>query len=164
MVNEIKALIKQIEVFDTLNNYKIEFGLLNDSHLPAEVSILNTDDTVTKITMTLGEVMYFTEFGTMTIPPRPILKQCVLWANEVINKFIDEAFIGVFEKGWTKKTIEQKLKKLSIPIEDYIKNQIEIMLISNATLSNILHVKDENKYLYDLRKLKNHIHCKITKK
>lgn len=164
MIKELKELIKQLEIFDVINNYSIEFGLLDgDNYLPVTVTILNTDNSTTETTMSLGEIMYFTELGTMTIPPRPVLKQCILWANEILNKFIDDAFIGVFEENWTKADLENKLISLAPRIEDHIRNQIETIIISNSTLANILNVEDENKYLYDLKKLKNYMRCKIIK-
>lgn len=158
-------LENKLKIFNSLNNYYFEIGILDeDRYRTVEVNVLNTDDSITKIEMQLEEVLYLTEHGTMTIPPRPILQNTFGYISNKLKAAIDEIFIGVFSKNWTEREIEVRLRDLERQIEAYIQNQASAMVSSNATLANIINVKDENKYLYDLNKLKSYIKCRIIKK
>lgn len=162
LLSEIK---KETKTFESLSKYHIEFGVLvEDEFKTVEVSVLNTDDTVTKIPMTVGDVMYLTEYGTLTIPARPILDLALNWVNNELDKIIDDVFVGVYQNNWTEADIDTRMQRFSTEIQIYIQNQMQKTIQSNSNLASLINVKDENKYLYDLNKLKYYIKCKIFKK
>ncbi len=162
MNNFIDDLEKRLNIIEELSQYSIEFGIFTEDGIKTvTVNVLNTDDTISKISMEVGDVMYLTEHGTLTIPARPILDNCIYYISnnlyETLNKIIDE----VLEFNLTRDQIIKKLEDFCIKMQIWIQAKMVEIVNSNATLSNLLNISDENKYLYDLRDLKNYIKCKI---
>lgn len=164
MINLSKELETRFAIIEKLNQYSIEFGILTeDKFKKVQVNVLNTDDTETKIDMDLGDVMYLTEHGTLTIPARPILELTLKWVNNELDKIIDKIIDGVIKFNWTNIEVERVIFDFGKQIELYAQSQAEQIITSNSVLSSLLNMKDENKYLFDLRKLKYYIKCKIIK-
>lgn len=165
MEDIISEFKKDINTFETLKKYHIEFGVLvEDEFKTVEVNVINTDDTITKVPMFVGDVMYLTEYGTLTIPARPILDQALTWINNELDKIIEDVFVGIFRYNWKEEDIDARMQRFSTEIQTYIQSQMELMIGSNSNLASLINVEDENRYLYDLNKLKYYIKCKIFKK
>ena len=165
MITAFDEITKQLSIMNILNSYCIEFGVLTeDEYKTVEVNILNTDESITKLPMFVGDVMYLTEHGTLTIPARPILELSLKWVENELDKIIDEIFTNVLNYNWTLVDINTRMQRFATEIQIYIQSQAERIIQSNSTLSSLLNIKDENKYLYDLNKLKYYIKCRIFKK
>ena len=165
MEDIISEFKKDINTFETLKKYHIEFGVLvEDEFKTVEVNVINTDDTITKVPMFVGDVMYLTEYGTLTIPARPILDRALTWVNNELDKIIEDVFVGIFRYDWKEEDIDARMQRFSTEIQTYIQSQMELMIGSNSNLASLIKVEDENRYLYDLNKLKYYIKCKIFKK
>ena len=161
-MNSLSNLEKQLNVLDLLSRVSIEFGIFTeDATKSVTVNILNTDDSITETIMDVGDVMYLTEYGTLTIPARPILDNCIYYVSTNFEDELNKIIEGVLNYNWTKDDIIKRLDDFAIKTEIFVKGKMEEIVASNATLSNLLNVEDENKYLYDLKKLKNYIKCKI---
>lgn len=161
----VKEINDKLDVISVLNKYEIEFGVLQeDEFIPVKVNVLNPDETTSEVDMTIGDIMYFTEKGTITIPPRPILNDCLLWVNQQINRIIDKIVDGVFNGFWTEDRIDSEMFAFGLQIQDHARMLLENMIRSSTNLSSLLDQTDEKQFLYDLNKLKNHIKCKIIKK
>ena len=161
----LKDFKDKISIIEILNTYIIEFGVLTeDEYKPIKVSILNPDDTVTEAELTVGEIMYFTEHSTITIPARPILWKTLMRVKQELDSLVDKIVVGVFQYRWTEYDIYSELNLFAEQIELYAQTELEHTIQTNATLANLLNIKDENKYLCDLKILKRYIHCKIIKK
>jgi len=111
--------------------------------------------------MEVGDIMYLTEHGTLTIPARPILDNCMYYISTNLDNELDKIIDGVLTYNWTKDDIMKRLNEFAIKTEIYVKSKMEQIVTTSANLANLLNVEDENKYLYDLRQLKNYIKCKI---
>lgn len=161
-MNEIiNELLNQILTFQSLGDYLLEFGVFEeDSWKRVRVNILNADSTTTIIDMSIGEIMYFTEYGTLTIPAKPILEIILGWVNNQLDLIIDTIFDGVFNKNWTKKDIEEELNIFIIRANTYIKGLVKTF-DDNNFLSNLL---GNNKELYNLIDLSKYINIKLIKK
>ena len=161
-MNEIiNELSNQILTFQSLGDYLLEFGVFEeDSWKRVRVNILNADSTTTIIDMSIGEIMYFTEYGTLTIPAKPILEIILGWVNNQLDLIIDTIFDGVFNKNWTKKDIEEELNIFIIRANTYIKVFVKTF-DDNNFLSNLL---GNNKELYNLIDLSKYINIKLIKK
>ena len=158
-------LQNQVKIFQTLENYSLEFGIFaEDTNTIVQVNILNSDQTVSKLPMTLGDVMYFTENGTLTIPARPVLENLLTWINNKLESIIDEIYDGVFYYDWKEPQVESRLYAFINEGNDFLKTEIENMIENNNYLSTIIGIKDNQKYLYDPKKLSNFIKLKLIKK
>lgn len=165
MIDILDDLTKQLSIIDELNNYYIEFGILTEDEFKmVEVNVLNTDDTITKILMSIHDVMYLTEYGTLTIPARSVLQLALAWVTSELDGLIDKICDNVFNYNWTIYDIDSEMEKFAIKVKFHIQYEMETMIRSAANLASLINQKDENKYLFDLNKLKNYIKCRIFRK
>lgn len=67
-------------------------------------------------------VAIWNEFGTDTIPERSFFRSSIDGNEEKINKWREEAILGVLENGWT---AEKSLENLGFKIQILIQNKIQ---------------------------------------
>lgn len=165
MIKYLTDLIDKIKIFEVVNNYYFEFGILQeDEYITMDAKVVDiVDDTEVIVKMPLKEIMYLTENGTLTVPARPILEKTIYWIKERLSSILDDIFKNVIENDWDEIKIENRLREFSIEVENYTRNQFILSVQSNSTLSSILNIEDETKYLYDLVKLKDYIKCRLRK-
>ena len=162
MNDDLISLEHRLDLISRLSKYRIEFGIFaEDISKKVSVDILNADDSITKIDMEIGDIMYFTEHGTMTIPARPILETSLYYIETNLNKTLDTITDGILNFYWSEDEVLKHLEEFATSMQIYLRAKVHEMVNNNATLANILDQKDENKYIYDLKQLKNYIKCKI---
>ena len=151
----------EIELLEYLSQWEFTFGILDsDSQRLIEITILNTDNTQTTQIMKLGDIMYFTEYGTVTIPGKYILEKSLTLLNPVMDKKIGEIVEDILEERADRKTIEKDLKKLAFRLETILRNYIVGLVDKTNKIGSILYQdKDDNRYLYSLEKLSKYIKC-----
>lgn len=148
-----------------LEKFEIKFGIFQeDGSKVVEVNVLNTDDTTSTAKMTIADIMYFTEKGTVVLPGRYILEKCLNHVNNQLDIVLDEIVTTIVEKDIEETDIFNRLQAFAISLENYIKS-VFISTIHNVNnLGTLLNQKDENKYLYDLRNLQKYVKCKVIRK
>ena len=93
-VNLLEEFTKQIAIFETVSKYTIEYGIMpEDGSKMLSVSVLNTDDTLTTTKLSVEDVMYLTEYGTMTIPARFILKKAYQMIDFNLDVFFGKSIV-----------------------------------------------------------------------
>lgn len=155
-------LSNNIELLDYLSNCSIEFGILDDfNQTLVNVNIKNTDNTITSTKMKLGDVMYYTEYGTLTIPGKFILEKITPEVENILEKGISEIIDVIIEEDQNVNFIKDSLNKICLKIEDKVKNYIVLYSKQHDTLGRIIY-KDsaQNNYLYDLEALSKYIKCR----
>lgn len=163
-VNLLEEFTKQIAIFETVSKYTIEYGIMpEDGSKMLSVSVLNTDDTLTTTKLSVEDVMYLTEYGTMTIPARFILKKAYQMIDFNLDVFLERVLSGVFQYNWSASMVEIEFNNLAQVLENSLRSSLDIIVGSNATLSKLLKIEDENKYLYDLKQLKQYIKVKVNR-
>ena len=71
-----------IDNLKILNKFQIIFGIFQeDGSKVVEVNVLNLDDTTSTTKMTIADIMYMTEYGTIVLPGRHILDRCLEYLN-----------------------------------------------------------------------------------
>lgn len=162
MINEFEEINNKLKLVDLLKNYTIYIGVFNGKEFTElEVNVLNTDDTVTKIPMNITDIIYLTEHGTMTIPARPILERVVLQIQNNLSNVLEKIIDGIFEKDWTENDVRHSFREFELFINSQIVAIFNEEINKYSYLSNILNIKDENKYLINLHTLKQYITCEI---
>lgn len=157
-------ILKKVKLISILNNYYIEFGVLQeDEYINIDVNILNIDDTISKVNMTVKDIVYITEYGTVTLPGKHILTKLLYLIDIRINKILNEIVDGVLENDWTENYIEAKLEELETHLQIYIRSIIRSELVTSS-VNATLGIKDENIYYYNYDVLERFIKCKIVKK
>ena len=157
-------ILEKVKLISILNNYYIEFGVLQeDEYINIDVNILNIDDTISKVNMTVKDIVYITEYGTVTLPGKHILTKLLYLIDIRINKILNEIVDGVFDDDWTENYIESKLEELETHLQIYIRSIIRSELVTSS-VNAMLGIKDENTYYYNFDVLERFIKCKIVKK
>lgn len=151
----------EIDLLDYLNSCSIEFGILNgDGELSLDVTILNTDNTTSIQKMKVKDIMYFTEYGTMVLPGKYILKKSLAIINNILSlelsKLIDELFIGDKNKSY----IENQMRMICLKIQNQVKSFL-INYITEYEKTGVLINKDLNQseYLFPVKNLIQYIKC-----
>lgn len=158
--------MNDLELLDSLSHYYFQFGIFTkEGEQKVDVNVLNTDNTITTVKMKIAEVMYFTEYGTVTIPGQFILDKSLVYINRILNTDISLLVDRILE-GYSNPTeIETTLKRVAEKAENYIRNFMKNTIKKNNILGNIINEgKDSNKYIYDLNNLSNYLHCILLKR
>ncbi|MCI6330178.1 MAG: hypothetical protein MR775_05080 [Erysipelotrichaceae bacterium] len=153
-----------IDKLNILNKFRIEFGIFQeDGTKVVDVDVLNTDETTSTTQMSIADIMYFTETGTMMLPGRHILDKCLIYINDRLDSVLDIIITDILERDISENEIQSKLTEFVIEIEYYVK-AVFIATIHNVNnLGTLLNQDDENRYLYDLKKLQKYVKCKLIK-
>ena len=113
--------------------------------------------------MTVGDVMYLTEAGTVLLPGKHILDRLIFEIDHRINIIINEIIDGVFNDNWNDNEIDSKMRELETHLREYIKNKIRSEMNFNG-MNALLGIKDDKEYLYNYQQLEQYIKCKVIKK
>lgn len=154
-----------LNLIKELSKYKLEFGLFEeDSIKKVKVKVLNTDDTITNIDMELGDVMYFTENGTMTIPGKHILDRCLNEFNQMISNFYEDLIYDILnETILDESSLVLRLTEFSLKLQALVQVRFMTFAEENNIVGTILQQKDGNKYIYSIKSLSKYIKCKVIK-
>ena len=150
-----------LELLNYLSTCSIHYGILDsEGNKVVEVNILNTDNTITTKEMKVADVMYFTEYGTITIPGKYILQKTTTTIKRMIKEKIEEIVRDIFKEEKTPTYIQNQMNQLCLNIQDLIRNNMITYVKNSNKLGQIIHKDvDDNKYLYDLFELRNYIRC-----
>lgn len=163
MQDFFKDLNDKEEKLMFLNGLIIEFGIFEeDGTKKEEITIFNLDDTVSKKEISLNDIMYLTEKGTITLPSRPILERLKSKIEyEFKYNVYDNILNGIFNLNWKRVDIINAINLFVNKINDVlIPTTIEEIVSSNSIISGILEEEETQKYTFNLKKLKKIIKCK----
>lgn len=155
-----------IQLLDSLSQYYFKFGIFtSEGQKTVDVDILNTDDTTTKVSMKIADIMFFTENGTISIPGQYILDKSLLYINrlltEELSPLVDKILTGNSSEG----EIENTLRRIALNVENYIRNYMQSVIQNNNRLGSIINEgADSNKYIYNLNELSKYLRCTLLKK
>jgi len=155
--------MNKLELLDYLSHCSIEFGIFdNNGNQSVNGIIYNTDDTITQKKLKVRDIMYMTEYGTITIPGKRILEKTSLYASRRLKEETENLIREIFEKDLDKSYIETVLKRLCLEIRDYIRNYMIVSVEKTNRLGSLIGLdEDQNKYIYDMMDLSKYIECKL---
>ena len=159
-------MMNDIQLLDSLSHYYFQLGIFtSEGQQIIDVDVLNTDNTITKVSMKIADVMFFTEYGTITIPGQYILDKSLFYINKLLTNelsiIVEKIFLNNLQEG----EIENILQKIAIKVENYIKSYMQNTIKKNNRLGSIINEgSDSNKYIYDLNKLSKYLKCTLKKK
>ena len=160
ITQEIERISNTIDYFKKI---RIIFGVFEEDGRQMEtISVYNTDGTVTEEKMSLSDIMYLTEKGTIMIPPKPVLESVYGQINFYLPRMLDEIVHGIEYDNWDTIKIREKFNWFNTQINEiYIPNAITMVLSSDNFISGLLNEKEDQNYTFDLKKLKKYIKSKI---
>ena len=160
-------MFKRLEETEKIVNYfklvRIEFGIFDEEGSQLEtITVLNLDGTKSTAKMKLSEIMYLTEKGTITIPPKPVMRRIMEQVQYWMPRVVAEIFDKIKSENWGIPEIRDRLVLFNKQINDlYIPNAIASILSSDNVISGILEAEHDQNYTFDLKKLKKFIKSRI---
>ena len=153
-----------IESLKLISQYSIEYGILTENGLKTvEVSILNTDETISKTKMTVKDAMYFTENGTLTLPGLHIFNKVSIFIDQLINNTLDDLLTKILENNISGNYIDIAFKELEFKITEYLQNEYQNTISGMNKLNAILSENKDKVFLFSPIELKKYLTCKVNK-
>lgn len=155
-----------LDLLESLSNYYIEFGIFTSEGMQTVNIPVSSEDTDTIMQMKIGDIMYFTEYGTLSLPGTFVLEKSLYQINYLLNESLSDLVDRILEeKIQNESEIDSYFQELCLKIQTLVQNYIRSMIQNNNKLDNLLNVDNtDNKYIYDLDKLSDYIKCKYFKK
>lgn len=153
----INAYNKVLEAYNSMNDYKIEIGVVSsDATRKEEISIgINN-----------AELMYIHENGSPinNLPARPVLQLTINYTIHTLFpqtlKRIDD---GCFNKNWSKKEVKTELEKMCIRIQNYARNVIYRSNLLAPNKPSTIKAKGSDRPLLNTGQLARSITCRLVK-
>lgn len=147
-----------------INKARFSIGIHDDiGDKIEEVTIFNLDGSTTKTELPLADIMYYTEYGTITLPAKKVLRTIARKIKYDFQKTLPELIHHIVHDNYDEEDIrnflilynEQKINNL------FIEEAINEILASDNVISGILGEEEDTHYTYDLKKLKKFIKSKV---
>lgn len=154
-----------ISLLVDLSTVSFEVGVFEeDAGIEETATISNLDGTVSKVKTTVGEIMYLTENGTISLPGREllsnILKDISIYINPLLSDLTDRIMNGSIKSSSEIMIyLEVMLAQINHGV---IQNSINNTLAQLNNINTILKSNADNNYIYDISKLSRYIKCKIN--
>ena len=178
-MKEIEAILKEVikeatEVYNTINNYAIEIGVVENKPREKEkktTTIKRADGVKLKFTtiiyddITNAKLMYYHENGCPRrgIPARPVLDYTIDYAyKKLLPQTLKRIEEGCFKQNWSKDDVKLELEKMCKRMQNYARNIIHSndgRLVRNATSTVLL--KGYNHPLLRTGQLSKSITCRL---
>lgn len=155
-----------LDLLESLSNYYIEFGIFTSEGMQTVNIPVSSEDKDTIMQMKIGDIMYFTEYGTLSLPGTFVLEKSLYQINYLLNESLSDLVDRILEeKIQNESEIDSYFQELCLKIQTLVQNYIRSIIQNNNKLDNLLNVDNtDNKYIYDLDKLSDYIKCKYFKK
>ena len=151
----------EIDLLNFLSKVVIEFGILDsEGQLIVNVDLTDSENNLTSIPMTVRDIMYFTEYGTISIPGRFILEKSLVNINKLLDRELNKLTNDILEGDKTESYVRNYVNEICLKIQNLVRNYMISFVKNNNRLGEIIHSdKDENKYIYSLNELSKYIRC-----
>ena len=125
------------------------------------ITIKNIDGTETSHEMSVSDIIYLSETGTLNTPPRPFIKNIEDEISKKLDEELPKIVDGIIKEDWEIGRVIAEFTRINAEINGtLIPKVLNEMLSSNNYINNIIGTKnDEYTYIYDLKKLVKFIHC-----
>lgn len=163
-MNEIfKDIIKQVEILEILNEVVLEFGVLDNGKY-ITVVVFYGDGTGTDYKISVDEIAYLAEYGTVSFPGTHILQQLFYEVEKQFEAKLDEITDNVFNGRWDLSEVDRVLNNFEIFINDYISGRLGGYVKEMTYLADKTKQPDLIDFPVDISLLKKYISCKIYRK
>lgn len=154
--------MNNLDLLEYLNKCSIEFGIFDgNGQKIIDATVYNTDDTKEIKPMKVRDIMYLTEYGTITIPGKRVLEKSLLYIKRLLKEEISKLVVEIFEKNINESYIISVYERICLQVRDYIKNYMIALVGKTNRLSGILGTDDQNRYVLDMFELSKYIECKL---
>lgn len=154
--------MNNLDLLEYLNKCSIEFGIFDgNGQKIIDATVYNTDDTKETKPMKVRDIMYLTEYGTITIPGKRVLEKSLLYIKRLLKEEISKLIVEIFEKNINESYIISVYERICLQVRDYVRNYMIALVGKTNKLSGILGTDDQNRYVLDMFELSKYIECKL---
>lgn len=152
-----------LQLLGYIQRYTIEFGIFDgNGQKVVEANIYNTDNTVTTTPMKVADIMYLTEYGSISVPGKRVLEKSLLYIKRLLKEELTKMIIEIFEGKSDEGKIKSSFEIICLKIRDYVKNYMIATITKTNRLGAIINKdKDDNQYFYNLFDLSKYVECKL---
>lgn len=157
---------KELEVLNLLNKYELQLGIFDsEGSKKININIIDIDNIEKEIKISVKDIMFFTEYGTIKLPGYRILEKSLFYINNIFTNDISKLIDKILENLISLQTLEKELKNIEVKLENLIKNYINSLLNNYLKINKILNFEEPKyTYIFDIKELNKYIKCKIVKK
>ena len=166
MRDEFVELQHQINLFLQLKYYQIVIEAYNGETVIPIIGY-QFGNTSQEITLSVNEILYFTEYGTLSTSGYHLFEKLANWISQKISPVVDRIFDGIFQRNFTEDDVWLELNRFEHFMNGGALFQYLSEYISDFSfLSNLIGIPEESSEytVLDRNVLKNYIRCKIYKK
>lgn len=154
-------LSDEIELLEWLSRYSLEFGILDEDGETLIPIVSKTEEEETRTSMKTKDAMYFTEYGTFSIPGRFLLDKCLPLVNLSFDAALEKLSEEILEGRKDKAYIDVRMKEIALRIQDIVRNYVFSYPEKENVIGKILGKEGETtKEICDLKELSKRIKCK----
>ena len=159
--------MNELKLLGSLSEYYIEYGVFTSEGIKTVKINVEGEDQNTSIEMKIGDIMFFTEYGTLTIPGTFVLEKSASYIDNLLNDEISDLVDEILNGEVTNESeIESYFRILCLKLENMIQGFMKSLIQNNSRLSEIVKGDkvDDNKYIYNLEELSKYIKCRYFKR
>ena len=160
MNNIFQDIIDRLSILNILSEYVIEIGLFDGN----ETKTVQITSGETTYQVSIRDLTYFAEFGTVTFPGKFLLKHFTEYVNQQLPDFVNTIYDGVMNQNWEAPQIDAAARDFEDKINTYIFNYLSAYPDSVNFLAKTLNLPTNSLYTMDIAFLKKYISCKIYRK
>lgn len=153
-------IVERLQVLNIISEYVIEIGLFDGN----ESKTVQITTGGISYPISVRDLTYFAEFGTITFPGKFLLKHFGEYVGQQLPDVIDTIFDGVMNQNWGIQHIENEFRLFEEKVNSYIFNYLSAYPDSVNFLAKTLNLPTNSLYTMDIAFLKKYISCKIYKK
>ena len=170
--------LKRFAVILALKKFTFSIGLHENKDKVEEVHIKNLDGTETVEKMTLENILYFIDNGTISTPSKHIIDEIIyltflLFLDELIDevsKYYDINFPLWFDEALKEERADNAIDYITgkfYMFNEFINISIIPQVIKrikddSSYVNNVIGNKEDNTWFYDINRIKGYIKSKIT--
>lgn len=153
----------QFKTIDFVNRVRIKFGILDkDKSTIQTIQVFHLDGSTSEQEMSLSDIMYLTEHGTINLPPKKVLRRIFEKINYEIGEKVEDIIFNVINNGWKEMEVRNEFILYNERINHIlIPTAIDETIASDNVISGLLSQEKSQNYVFDLQKLKKFLKSEI---
>lgn len=163
MSNLFKDTERQLELIQSLDDYEIEFGVLEGDQY-VTVAVIHGDGSKTEYAVPVEDIVYMAEYGTISFSGTHILQNILYWVDGQLNIRLEQIIDNILSRDWNESDIQIEMVKLENFINNHIRGYISSQIKQMTYLADKTGQKGLIDFPVDISLLNRYISCKISKR
>lgn len=158
-----ESIISDFQRLSLLSDYTVQIEITNGEKYLTATS-LGLDGITSEINLTVSDIIYFTEYGTVTTPGYYMLERLLLYIEPYLDKVLDKIIDGICNDNWDKPQIELEFERFEVDINGLLPAYFAQYTDDIQFLAKTIGLQGNTAYLLDPQILQKYIKIKIFEK